>query len=201
MLQKKEGGVWKNLLYAQDINVDTCMRRWCSNHSFYCWSKKVTAAGSLNISIGFEMVKSTYIYFKNKSPTKRPLSPINVTACGFALKASDLNSSHYHEECINVCHCSEITKYFPNVLKLLPSRSAQRWRHECGAWPFSKQLDESLYLFLEVKYKEGSSWVHLQCQESAAHHRTHRAAHGRLIIPYTLSPRQLVAVSLQGLCV
>lgn len=75
------------------------------------------------------MVKCSYITDKN--PSKHVLTVINVTVHGFAHKASTLDSSHYFEECINVCHRGEITSPF----RVLPHCTRALQLRDGGAYP------------------------------------------------------------------
>lgn len=137
------------------------------------------------------------IFISNKNSTKQALV-INVTVHGFPHIVSTLNFSHYFE-CINACQHGEITLQFPELpcysRALQPRDSAaytadlsqaawRLFRPFLGRWNIKR--DPAGYT---------SNVIRVQ-------HTTERAAHAlwRLLIPGTLSSRQLMAVCLQRLC-
>lgn len=121
---------------------------------------------------------------------------INVTVHGFAHKASVLNSSYDFEESITVCHCRKIILNFP----MLP----------CFAWAiqlrddgtYAADLFQAAWRLLRpflgrwnIKRDPAGYTSNVIGVQNTT--ERHSAEHARLLIPTTLSYRQLMAVCLQ----
>lgn len=166
------------------------------NCCFYIWAKKVTEVGNSYIWGGFEMVKCTYISHKNQN--KKSGYYDYCIVCGFAHKTT-LNVSNYFEACIYVCHCREIKLQLPMLL--------------CSSWTFQLRVGDAYAVDLSQaawrlfrpflgRWNMKRDPAGYTSDVIRVQHTTerHRAAHARLLIPGTLSYRQLVAVCLLRPC-